>query len=152
MNCIKTSSLFFGLIFILVACNTKDVRYIKLTDYLRDVHRYELSQQINAIAVITDRGNCMNCNNSFSKFISAEIENKNLLFLVCTPGLMVDISAFQNNSPNILMDQHDKFKETELMDKSGVIFLADESIDTIVAVSAETAEEDFRFIQKKLHP
>lgn len=139
------------LLFWLLSCKTES-QYDVLVNYLLNEHSYTLNENIQAIAVVSENGGCMNCNRSFSSFISTEINNPSVVFLVCSTGQRIDISPYINSqgAATVLLDQHDKFSETKILDGSGVIFIHQNIIDTIVKIDIETKDEGYIFIRNKL--
>ncbi len=121
-----------------------------LNNYLLNNHSVILNDEIKAIIIISERGGCMNCNKSFSSFVANEIENPSILYIVCSTGIKIDISPYINKS-NTLFDYNDKFGEMGLLKKSGVLFIEERKIDTIVEISVETFEYDIDFINTKLN-
>lgn len=147
LNSLK-NKLYILSVVLLFSCQS-ETEYDKLNSYLKKEHDYYLTQDIKAIAIITEKGGCMNCNKSFSDFISTKLDDPAILFLICSTGMMLDISFYldNQNNKNVLFDQHDRFAETKLIEKSGVIFLKETAIDTVVEIDMETKEESFETIR-----
>lgn len=135
---------------LLISCR-KDDSYESLVNYLRTQHHYELTPQISSIAVVNESGSCINCNKTFSDFMFDFIDHEELLFIICSNGIRMDISPFLNTGKkNILLDPDNEFRKTNLLDEPGVIFLNQTGIDTIFTVNPNSIEKDIEKIRLKL--
>jgi len=147
---LKTSLVSFLLIFI--GCNSIDERYLILKSHLYDMHNYLLEDEIKSVIIVDETGQCKTCINNFSAFILTQINNPKILFLISSPGIRLDISEYLNfkENKNIIFDRHNKFSDTRLIGGSGVIFLFNQSIDTIIEINSKTLEEDINYISQKI--
>jgi len=140
-----SKSLIYIMLFVLVffsCASPQKSDYEKINNYLRTVHNYHELQLYKNIVVINESGTCMNCNNSFSKSMTKNIENDNVLFLICSPGRKVDISGYlDTEKSNILFDFHNKFGKLNLVNHCAIIKLEDKKIDTIIEIDVNNVRE-----------
>ncbi|MEX1003534.1 MAG: hypothetical protein WDZ35_15555 [Crocinitomicaceae bacterium] len=138
-----------AMIFFISSCG-ESTKYGKLENYFNDIHQFELSNDTKAIIVISERGGCLSCTQSFANFISDYIINTEILFIVCSPKGKIDISYFlqYKEQSNVFFDYNETILETELIKKSGVIFLKQNEVDTTIEIELETMKQSFETIHE----
>lgn len=121
-------------LFLIYSCSYKDSEYDKMKEFLSQKYDVEL-KDYDYLVVINEQGDCMNCNNLFSKAISSAIVNHNVLYLISSPGTNIDISPYlKYEYNNILLDFGNHFSELQIVDKCAIIELGKNKVDTIIKI------------------
>lgn len=134
---------------VLLICTHISCTQIEITGYeeiesylIEEQHKKSLSSY-DDIVVINEAGDCMNCNNSFSKAMAKHIDDESVLFLICTPGANVDISAYiSDEKNNVILDYHNKFGKLNLVNHCAIIELGNEKIDTIIQIDLNNVQKE----------
>lgn len=104
---------------------------------------------IDVVLVLTNHGDCMNCNRIFADFIKNYINNKSIKIIVTEEGSNIDISPFLN-SDNVIFDFEEQFLNFDVINGTSAIFLKNEQIDTIINIKSTFLEEQLAFIKEKI--
>ena len=71
------------------------------------------------------------------------IKDKSILFLICSSGNKIDISPYlKEDSDNIAFDFRNQFASLEIVNRSSIIHLSDEKIDTIIEINSSNLNEN----------
>ena len=142
------SVLFF--IIIVYSCSSDNKNYKNLDSFLKEEISVNNIDSINWIALINESG-CIGCNQYFAKEIKKFINNNNGIILVSASGAIVDISPYIADSvENVFRIDIRELEKLQLINKSGLIFLKDKNIDTIVEIRANDIKEQLNFINSKI--
>jgi len=147
----KTSFLLF---LVLISCNYNKRNYKKksseLVEFIKSKN-LDNKDSITTVLLLSDEG-CFNCNNRFSKLIQNHINRNNTLIIITASGAKIDISAFQDsNIKNIYFDDINEIAQLNLTQNSGVFFLKNNEIDTIISIQAIDIENQLKFIDFKIN-
>lgn len=138
----KLQSLFFLLLFVLAACQTEETKDDKLSAFFERQYSLTNLEQYAKVIVVNEMGHCMDCNNTFSETVSRYTDNSAYLFLVSTPGMVIDISEFlKQEQANILYDSNATFNDLEIITNCAIIDLKKGKIDKIMNVTNENISE-----------
>jgi hypothetical protein len=149
---IRNSLLFFyG--FILLSCSdvkTTETYFSELDTYFKNNHNFDSLSFYHYLVVINEQGDCLNCNNKFSKAMAKNVSDKNVLFLIATSGINVDISPYlgKEEEKNILFDLNNDFKKLNLINHSAIFKLEHNKVDTIVEIDVSNVDSSPSFIFK----
>ena len=117
-----------------IGCKTR-TQYDVIDRFLQNEFNKKDLADYDYILVINEMGDCIHCNKKFSESVSKYIDQDNTLFLICSLGASIDISAFiDQNKSNILYDFHNKFGDLNLIDYAAIIELKDNQVDTIIKI------------------
>lgn len=136
--------LLVSLFIVFISCEKTPAK--KIESYFREKHNYSFSNNLKAIFVLTESG-CMNCNKQFSEFISKDVAKDDVVCLIKASGTRVDISGIENNG---ITSFYDTNPDEAILSESGVIFLKNKEIDTIIKIDAKTLDGSFSYIKQKL--
>jgi len=127
----------------------KESQESKLQSFVeQNMHQIE---NYDHVLRISETG-CVGCNKSFANLVKTYLQSDKNLFIVSAKGAMVDISPYLDtqNPKNIIFDYENKFGPLNIIENSGIIFLKDNKIDTVINIEAKGIEETLRFIDSKL--
>lgn len=132
--------------------STPQLQFNQIQNFFAKEYHYALKMNVKGIVVISNQGDCMNCNASYSRFVERFINDPNVLFLICTVGNYFDISRFLENETqeNVFFDFNNKFAELNLLDRSGFIFISRNKVDQILPIKATTMTVDFEYITNRI--
>ena len=139
--CLRYLSRLVIVISIFFSCTSHSIKtpenqFKVLERYFTVTHKFQVSKNIRAIVVLSERG-CPGCNITFANFLSQQIENPKLLFVIPAIGNSIDISNFiKNKSENIFFDPKDEISELFNLNGSGYISVLDQRVDTIIQLDA----------------
>ncbi len=136
----KLSNLIFvalmGIFFNFSCKNEVISNYAKIDKFLSTKYHKKINKY-DYLIIINEQGNCLNCNNNFSKSVSKHIKSDNVLYIISTQGFNVDISPYVNkNHSNVLFDYDNEFSKLNLVKKCAIIDLGEHKIDTIIQIDA----------------
>lgn len=95
----------------------------------------------NYIVIINEIGDCINCNNLFSKKIANSIEREDVLFILSGNGTKVDISDFiDKDYPNVIWDQNADFNQLNIVDKCAILELSKDSILSTTLINTDNVK------------
>ena len=129
------------------SCESK-TRFSKVGDFFLENYDVDISSY-HSIVVLSSAGDCIKCNNSFSKEMAKFINSSNL-FLVCERGNNIDISGYLVPQANILFDYSNKFADLKITEGSAIIVLGENEIDTIITVNVESKLDCISFFKSQL--
>jgi hypothetical protein len=113
------------------------------------VNKICLLDTIKSIFILSDNG-CISCSKSFIPFIEKYLAKKHTLFIITASSSRLDLSFLENiNHKNIYLDYNKEFEELKIIEKSGVIFTAQNKIDTILELEANQLFAQFNFINQR---
>lgn len=140
----------FKILFLLflTSCSSETSQYDKLENFLSEELDFSDLDDYNAVVVINEMGDCINCNDSFSKMMTKHLKNKRFLYIISTSGTKVDVSGYLNSdTDNILFDFRNNFKNLNLLEKSAIIMIENNKIDTIIQIDKDNLNDEVeRFI------
>ena len=104
---------------------------------------------IKSIFILSDNG-CISCSKSFIPLIEKYLVKKQTLFIITASSFRLDLSFLENiNHKYIYLDYNKEFEELKIIEKSGVIFTAQNKIDTILELEANQLFAQFNFINQR---
>lgn len=105
---------------------------------------------INALLILSDNG-CISCNKSFISIVNKYLTKRKTVTLITASSARLDLSFLEDKIlKNIYIDYSKEFEGLKILDKSGVIFITKNKIDTIVELDVNQLEKQFVFINQKL--
>jgi hypothetical protein len=107
--------------------------YKLILNYLKEYHNVQSLNNFKRIFVLTENG-CSSCNKKFSKLMLDQVCDSSSLFLIFTSGTRVDISKFIEKKNNIYFDSNLSTFNNNLFDSTSIIYLKNNSIDTIITI------------------
>lgn len=132
----------FSILFL--GCNSKNLDdYDRIKLFLTKHNFSGNLDDFNEIIVINDKGDCIQCNNDYAKFISKKKADTKIIFIISQDGTKVDISPFLENSnkENIIFDYKDEFSLLNIIKGSGVIKLQDNQIKETFIVTPQNIQD-----------
>ncbi len=140
--------------------NNQNVSFERINISYKDIYPYHRIEKfflknntnidsVNAILVITNYGECMNCNRIFADYIKSYVNKKNVKIIITEEGSDIDISPFLNSN-NVIFDFEEQFLKIDVVNGTSVIFLNNKQIDTIVNIKSSTFKEQLTFIENKI--
>ncbi|MFK8037109.1 MAG: hypothetical protein AB8B74_02370 [Crocinitomicaceae bacterium] len=134
------SILILLVLFFVISCKTES-NYEHLDNYIK-LKKEDISlADFNSVIVVSEAGTCPFCTDHFTKAISNHINNQNILFLVTTRGMNVDISSFiKTTRNNIVIDYSNDFSKLNLAKGCAIIELKEQQIDTIIQIQPENLQ------------
>jgi hypothetical protein len=107
-------------------------------------------ENIKWIALIDERG-CSGCNITFSTVISKFINKNEGLILVSSTGRVVDIGPYLADSARNVFDANiQDFVKLNILKKSGIIFLENNKIDTVIVIESKELKKQIEYIDERL--
>jgi len=145
----KNKIIILLVVLIAFSCSVKETDDYKLVSFIK--LNNHVVEDYDHILRISETG-CVGCNKSFARLVKEYVQSDNNLFIISAKGATVDISPYLDtkNSKNIIFDYENKFGPLKIVENSGIIFLKDNKIDTIINIEAKGIEETLRFIDSKL--
>jgi hypothetical protein len=134
-------------VLLLVSCEKTDKTYKNISKYLK-TKDIDIKNDYQKIVVITDNG-CSVCTNFFSTTMLNELDNVHTLFIVTSKGTSTDIKLFLQKKDNVIVDWQIDINKYPEFSKTSAIFLGENSVDTIIKISAENIQEQIEFIRTK---
>ena len=141
--------LLFALVFFSCTSNLSEKKYNALKSFVTENNRH--IEDFDHVLRISETG-CPGCNKTFARLVEKYIQSKKNLYIVSARGALIDISPYleAEQAPNIILDFNNKFGKTQVIENSGMIFLKNNKIDTIVDVKAKGIEETLEYINSRL--
>ncbi|SFT81118.1 hypothetical protein SAMN05216474_2468 [Lishizhenia tianjinensis] len=88
---------------------------------------------------LNERGTCLKCNNSFSKWIEGKLQEDSVLCIVSGIGKKVDISHLINQkNDNVIFDDDSEFPELLNLKEPAIIEVNENNIEEIINVNSST--------------
>lgn len=142
------ATLFF--VFFLVSCGTKpDARTAALNTYLAKQFRAEADTGWRGIVVLTMNG-CFSCNRYFLETMTRQRDLSGYAVLVSAPPGTISPKAYEGKrAATVWKDYQDRFYDTQLMKSSGIIYLRQGMIDSIVDVRSDGLEQQLEYVQQR---
>lgn len=103
---------------------------------------------INKIVVITGNG-CPTCNNTLARVALSELADSTTLFYITSKGQSVNINPFMELKKNVIFDWNSGNNSLPELSATGVIYLKDNLIDTIITINAEELGKQIELIKEK---
>jgi hypothetical protein len=146
------NSILFVLYAITVSCNSTSKKveiYKKLDAVISD--SLKIQKHYNKIIILSESG-CIGCNKRYSTFVSSNLHNSEILFIVTASGNNLDISSLmENKATNLVFDYKNNLAKTNIFDGSGAIFTSNNTIDTIILIDAKDFDAQLNYIQKRIN-
>ncbi len=114
----------------------------KLSEYLSQ--KKVSVDSLEAIFVL-DETRCVNCNKSFSIFISNHLKNPKIKTVLIAKGRRIDISTLLD-SENTIIDFGGRFYKLGLCQSSSTILVKDGKIDAIIELNAKDLENNLLYL------
>lgn len=142
------ATLFF--VFFLVSCGTRPgVRTEKLNAYLDAQFRTKVDTTWKGIVVLTMNG-CFSCNRYFLESMTRQPDISGYAVLVsASPGTIAPGAYEGKQAVIVWKDYQDRFYDTQLMKSSGIIYLRQGVVDTIVDLRSEGLEQQVEYMQQR---
>ncbi|MBL0913215.1 MAG: hypothetical protein IBJ09_12675 [Bacteroidia bacterium] len=136
--------------FLLASCGTKpDVRTEKLNAYLDAQFRTKADTTWRGIVVLTMNG-CFSCNRYFLESMTRQPDISGYAVLVSASPGTIPAGAYEGKQADtVWKDYQDRFYDTQLMKSSGIIYLRQGVVDTIVDLRSEGLEQQVEYMQKR---
>ena len=146
---VRKHLIYWSLISVLsfVSCSETDKTYTNISKYLK-TKDIDIKDGYKKIFVITDNG-CSACTNLFSTTMLNELDNRHALFVVTSKGASTDIKPFLQKKENVIVDWQIDINKYPEFSKTSAIFLAENKVDTIINITAESVREQVEFIKTK---
>jgi len=137
--------------FILVfySCNqTKNEDYKALSVQIGS-QNFDLQHSgVNKIVVITDKG-CPSCTNTLARIALDELADSTTLFYITSKGNNINILPFMELKKNVIFDWQTGNKPIPQLSATGIVYLKNNQIDTIIKINAEEIGKQIEFIKQK---
>lgn len=145
------NKLYLFLLFLpFLGCKETTSTYEQINQFLKTENNIEL-KSFDHLVVINEMGGCLTCSARFSELMTEHIKNKSILFLICSSGIKIDISAYINQeADNIVYDFRNKFASLNIINHGSIISLVGEKIDTIIAIDASNLDENMANFKKTI--
>ncbi len=127
---------------------TKTTDYKIVKKYFWERHNLRLNKDIKQVVVLSENG-CVPCNTRFAEFILYGIKKSSSIILVTASGARIDLSKLDEENKNILYDQNITDTPYTLFNESKIIFINNNSIDTIITIDARQIEKQFELIKMR---
>lgn len=146
LESIKNFKIKLAVLLLFVSCSTNEKSHGHLSDFDKVQAFYESNlpkegkpfNNYKYVVVINERGDCMNCNNTFSKKVASSIKNESVLFILSGNGTKVDLSSFiKDEYPNVIWDQLAKFNSLQIVNKCAVLELKKNTIASITLINID---------------
>ncbi len=140
----------FILILILGSCGTKSESQQELVNkYLKEQHQTQIDSNWKGIIVFTFSG-CYDCNRQFIKGINEQTNLSKYAVLVSASPGMISPKIYEKKDVSIILkDYQDKFHETKLLKSSGIIYLENAEIDTIIDIRLEQYSQQLKYVSER---
>lgn len=147
------NKILFLLCFFVMACSTvsqKKDEFTELKTYFNKKHHLNNLNSYNNLIVINDQGDCLNCNNKFSKAMAKNLDDSKNLFLIATSGTNVDISPYldKEQDNNVVFDFANSFSKLNLINHSAIIKLGNQKIDSIIEIDVSNVDTTINYFFK----
>lgn len=139
--------LFIFLFFSFYSCGNKELStYDQIEYFFNENYQFNHLNEYNYLVVINEKGDCMNCNNSFSLAMSKNIKKSNVLFLISSPGYSIDISSYtKDKKHNVFYDYREKFNELNLINHSAIFIFNNNKVDSIIQINSSNLNNQIDF-------
>lgn len=104
---------------------------------------------LDAVIYLTERG-CLRCNKVFVDVVEPELTNERVAIVVAASGLKLDISPFIADSNRVIWDYEKGFERTGGLRTSGVLFLRNGEVDTVLTLDALELNDQLKYIATRL--
>lgn len=145
MNLIRLHKIIaiFFLIFIL-SCSSSQESILK--EYCNS---HNIKYKDNMIIMVISENSCMSCNCEFSSFTEKYINHPNIDIILTAEGGLFNTSLYET-AKNARFDFKNLIHKKHIIKSSGVIFVKNKTIDTIINIEASQLYKSFDFIEKRL--
>lgn len=136
------SRVWWVIVLMFFGCQSEVIKndFEKLSEFCSREFNVKLSDY-KSVIVINEDGNCINCNNSFSKFQSKFLDQEDILFIVSGYGTKVDISSYvDKSSENLILDPMNKFGDIGLVSSCAFIEIVNADSLKITPVNLSNVE------------
>jgi|GEM_PF-1708565 len=145
----KTITILF-FVLLLASCGTKpDARTEKLNTYLKEQFKAKTDTSWRGIVVLTMNG-CFSCNRYFLETMTRQPDLSGYAVLVSASAGTIPPKAYEGKQAVIVWkDYQDRFYDTQLMKSSGIIYLRQGVVDTIVDLRSEGLEQQLEYMRQQ---
>ncbi|MBK9176278.1 MAG: hypothetical protein IPM46_08060 [Flavobacteriales bacterium] len=134
------------LVCVLVGCAGK---HQSLCEFIQQARAGWDCADLDAIIYLTERG-CLRCNKGFVEVVEPELTNERIAIVVAASGLKLDISPFIMDSTRVIWDYEQGFERTGGLRASGVVFLRNGEVDTVITLDALGLNDQLGYIATRL--
>lgn len=140
----------FAVILIFTSCGTKpDARTEVLNAYLGEQFKAKVDTGWKGIVVLTMNG-CFSCNRHFLETITAQPDLSGYVVLVSASAGTIPPKAYEGKQAGVVWkDYQDRFYNTQLMKSSGIIYVKQGAVDTIIDIRSEELEQQIDYIRQR---
>jgi hypothetical protein len=133
------------------SCSIKNNEYDSICDFVEQETTIASLDSIAWIAFISERG-CIGCNKSFAKLMEQQINKEKGLIFLMGNGSIVDISKFTAKGVSNVNFVTEESVPNELVqgDKSSILFLQNEMIDTSYIITSDRLEQKLKMISSRM--
>ncbi|MBW3517827.1 hypothetical protein [Flavobacterium sp. NKUCC04_CG] len=119
----------------------------QLADSLKREYGIQLDSQIQRILVLTEE-DCPSCNSYFAKAVIKYVDDPHSIIIANASGSRVDITALiqAEKAVNNVYVARTYNKQNSFVNKTKVIYLEHNKIDTVVTINARELERQFKYI------
>lgn len=121
----------------------------QLQSYFKTRHNYALSDSIRQIFVVSEKG-CVSCNKNFAELTAKYINEPHTVVLISAEGSRVDVTPFLEERNNIFWENPASIASNHLLNKTSLICLSKNKVDTIITINADGIQEQFGFVKQRL--
>lgn len=125
-----------------------DLRTKEVKEYLKARYNIKPDEKTGRIYMINDVG-CGNCILSLSEFVKQHVNDDKALIIINSRGSHVDLDAFEGKkkkNPHIIINHQVITDESDLFYHSGVVYMTEEKVDTIVKLDGDDIATQLQYI------
>jgi len=140
--------LLVALFFIGSGCSNKKTDFDKIQDFIHETHPNVELKNYKKLVSINEEGDCINCNNTFSRKMGEVVENKSILFILSGNGTKVDISAFVDSEhTNVIWDYNNEFGLLKLATACTIYTVKEGKFSNKVTIKLENLNSINKFVE-----
>ena len=126
--------------FLFLGCSTPTT-YDQINQFLKTENSTDI-KDFDHLVVINEMGGCITCSNRFAELMEEHIDNKSILFLICSSGSKIDVSAYLNREvDNIVYDFRNKFATLNIVNHCSIISLDEEKSCAVTEIDVNNLNE-----------
>jgi len=135
---------------LLASCDTKpDARTEALNTYLSEQFKTTVDTGWKGIVVLTMNG-CFSCNRSFLETMTVQPDLSGYVVLVSAAAGTIPPKAYEDKrAVTVWKDYQDRFYDTQLMKSSGIIYIKQGAVDTIVDIRSDVLEQQIDYMRQR---
>lgn len=113
-------------------------------------NRQNITFEDNMIIMVIAENTCIRCNREFSIFSEKYINHPNIDIILTAEGGLFNTSLYEKAN-NVQYDFKGRIHKKQIINSSGVIFVKNKTIDTIINIEASRLYKSFNFIENRLN-